>query len=129
MRIALAAAVTVWTLVAWGGRIGLLVGDEGPWTWVRVGGSILVGLFAAATLVVPALEGARRPALIVFSVFTVVLWTRSLIVNWVGDGSLPFKLVHTVLALGFFALAWWSFTFATTGDAEPDQAQVGSGVV
>jgi hypothetical protein len=65
----------------------------------------------------PALEGARKPTLIVFAVFTVVLWIRSLIVNWQGEGSLPFKLVHTILALGFFALAWWAVSFArATGD-------------
>jgi hypothetical protein len=54
-------------------------------------------------------------------VFTVVLWIRSLIVSWAGDGSLPFKMVHTVLALGFFALALWAFTYATTTD-DPEAA-------
>jgi hypothetical protein len=125
MRIALAVAIAVWTLLAWGGRIGLLTSGEGVAAWLRIGGSLAIGLFAAATLVVPHLEGARKWALIVFSVFTVLLWARSLIVNWVGDGSLPFKLVHTVLALGFFALAWWAFTFATSPPAaEPETSAV-----
>jgi hypothetical protein len=113
MRVALGVAIAVWTLAAWGGRIGLLTSEEGLSAWVRIGGSLLVGLFAAATLLIPQLEGARKWALIVFSVFTVILWVRSLIVNWAGDGTLPFKLVHTVLALGFFALAVWAFAFAT----------------
>jgi tellurite resistance protein TehA-like permease len=113
MRVALGIAIAVWTLAAWGGRIGLLTSEEGLSAWIRIGGSLLIGLFASATLLIPQLAGARKWALIVFSVFTVVLWARSLIVNWAGDGSLPFKLVHTVLALGFFALAWWAFTFAT----------------
>ena len=113
MRVALAIAITVWTLVAWGGRIGLLTSGEGLGAWLRIGGSLLVGVFAAASLAFPQLEPLRRLALIVFSVFTVVLWIRSLAVNWAGDGSLPFKLVHTILALGFFALAWWAYTFAT----------------
>jgi hypothetical protein len=118
MRIALAIAITVWTLAAWGGRIGLLTSDEGGLgTWIRIGGSIVIGLFAAATLVIPQLEAARKPALVVFSIFTVVLWTRSMIVNWTGSGSLPFKLVHTVLAIGFFALAWWAFNTATGSGA------------
>ncbi len=123
MRIALAAAIAVWTLVAWGGRIGLLTSGEGVGAWLRIGGSLLIGLFAAATLVVAQLEGARRWALILFSVFTVVLWARSLIVNWLGDGSLPFKLVHTVLAAGFFALVWWAVTYVTSqasNDPEPE---------
>lgn len=112
MRVALAFAITVWTLIAWGGRIGLLTSDEGWGSWLRIGGSLLIGLFAAATLVVPRLKPARRPALIVFSMFTVVLWSRSLIVNWAGSGSLPFKLVHTVLAAGFFGLAVWAYLVA-----------------
>lgn len=113
MRVALAIAIIVWTLAAWGGRIGLLTSDEGLWSWVRIGGSLLIGLLAAATLVISPLEGVRKPVLIVFAVFTVVLWIRSLAVNWMGDGSLPFKLVHTVLALGFFTLAWWAYSVAT----------------
>lgn len=115
-RIALAVAITVWTLVAWGGRIGLLTSDDGGiGTWIRIGGSIVIGVFAAATLVIPRLAGIRKPALVVFSIFTVVLWVRSMIVNWTGSGTLPFKLVHTVLAIGFFALAWWAFRIATGG--------------
>lgn len=127
MRTALAIGIAVWTLVAWGGRIGLLTSGEGPGAWLRIGGSIAIGLFAAATLLLPQLEGARRPALIVFAVFTVVLWIRSLVVNWTGDGSMPFKIVHTVLAIGFFALAWWAVSFATsTADAEPEAVRSGA---
>jgi hypothetical protein len=122
MRVALGVAIAVWTLAAWGGRIGLLTNDEGVLAWVRVGGSLLVGLFAAATLLVPQLEGARRWALIVFSLFTVILWVRSLIVTWAGDGTLPFKLVHTVLAMGFFTLALWAFWFAT--GSTPSDAEI-----
>lgn len=129
MRVALGVAIAVWTLAAWGGRIGLLTSEEGLLAWVRVGGSLLVGLFAAATLLIPQLEGARRWALIVFSLFTVILWVRSLIVNWAGGGTLPFKLVHTVLAVGFFALALWAFAFATgspSSDPETAEAQQGA---
>lgn len=112
MRGALAAAITLWTLLAWGGRIGLLTSDEGVGAWVRIGGSLLIGLFTAAALVIPRLEPVRRPTLYVFALFTVALWIRSLVVNWTGDGSMPFKLVHTVLALGFFALSAWAVVIA-----------------
>ena len=115
MKIALAIAITVWTLAAWGGRIGLLTSDEGWGSWVRIGGSLLIGLFAAATLVVPQLEPARKAALITFAMFTVVLWTRSMFVTWTGSGSLPFKLVHTVLAAGFYALSVWAWLVAVEG--------------
>lgn len=128
MRFALAIGITVWTLAAWGGRIGLLTSGEGIGAWIRIGGSLLIGLFAAATLAFPQLEPARKPALLVFSVFTVFLWVRSLIVNWVGDGSLPFKLVHTVLALGFFALAWWAYSYAASlPETAPEPEAVASG--
>lgn len=128
MRVALAIAITVWTLVAWGGRIGLLTSGEGIGAWLRIGGSLGIGLFAAAALAFPQLENARRPALILFSVFTLVLWVRSLIANWVGDGSLTFKLVHTVLALGFFALAWWAYSYAASAvetASEPEAIKSG----
>ncbi len=124
MRVALAVAIGAWTLVAWGGRIGLLTSDEGLGAWLRIGGSLVVGGLAVATLLVPQLEPARRAALTLFSVFTVVLWVRSLIVNWIGDGSLPFKLVHTVLALGFFALAWWAYSVAPSTPVSDAQAHV-----
>lgn len=123
MRIALGVAIASWTLIAWGGRIGLLTTGEGIGAWLRIGGSLLVGFFAAASLLIPQMEGTRRAALIVFSVFTMLLWVRSMVVNWVGDGPLPFKLVHTVLAVGFFALAWWAFTFSDSApETEPQDA-------
>jgi hypothetical protein len=129
VRIALAVAIAVWTLAAWGGRIGLLTSDEGDiGTWIRIGGSLALGLFASAALVIPQLEGVRRPALVVFSVFTVILWIRSMIVNWTGSGSLPFKLVHTVLAVGFFALAWWAFAQAVSeGTSVPGPSEASTG--
>lgn len=126
MRVALAIAIAVWTLVAWGGRIGLLTSGEGVGAWLRIGGSLAVGMFAAAALVLPQLEPVRKPALIVFSLFSVVMWGRSLLVNWAGDGSLPFKLVHTVLALGFFVLAVWAYGFATSSVRAHSPAEVSS---
>lgn len=122
MRVALGVAIGVWTLAAWGGRIGLLTSGEGFGSWLRIGGSLLIGLFTAAALLIPQLETMRRPALIVFSVFTVIIWARSLIVNWTGDGSLPFKLVHTILALGFFALVWWGMSYLASSTDQPEAA-------
>lgn len=109
----LALAIVVWTGAAWGGRVGLLTGSEDYWAWARIGGSIVIGAGAALVLLVPGLARARTPVLLLFSGWTALLWARSLIVNWLGSGSIPFKLVHTVLALGFFALAWWAAAAAT----------------
>lgn len=122
MRVALGVSIVVWTLAAWGGRIGLLASGEGLGAWLRIGGSIAVGLGAAATLLIPQWDAGRKPVLIVFAVFTIVLWLRSLIVTWTGDGSMPFKTVHTVLAVGFFALALWAVAYAlssASGDRSP----------
>lgn len=108
MARALAVAIAVWTGIAWGGRIGLLAAGENGWAWLRIAGSIFIGLLAFVVLVTPRLEWGRRPVLALFAVWTTVLWARSLVVNWAGTGSLPFKLVHTVLAAGFLALAAWA---------------------
>lgn len=122
-RWTLAVTIVAWTLIAWGGRIGLLTGAEEWWSWLRIAGSLLIGVVAAAALVTPWLYPVMRPVLYVLAAWSVVLWTRSLVVNWIGSGSLPFKLVHTVLAFGFYAIAWWAVATAARGNpvAGPDQ--------
>lgn len=109
MKTALGLAIAILTVAAWGGRIGLLTESEaGLSDWLRIGGSLLIGLSTATILLVPVLERFRRPALIVFAIWSVVLWARALVVNWAGGGTVPFKLVHTFLALAFFGLAVWA---------------------
>ncbi len=102
----LAVLVLAWTLVSWGGRIGLLTAAEttDPWSLLRIGGSVVVGLAVAVALwVAPGRSTALRG---VFVAWTVLLWGRSLVVTWIAPPSLPFALVHTVLAVGWFLLAW-----------------------
>jgi len=103
-------AILVWTAFSWGGRIGLLTDSDAAAvaTWLRVGGSIVIG-------VVTAYSTWRRPSIhpavaVVFTAWTVVLWTRSLVVTWIDPPSPAFALVHTVLAAVWFLLAWavWS---------------------
>ena len=119
MNLLLAVSVVAWTLLAWGGRIGLLTeGEAAAWDWLRIGGSILIGLGAGAALYFLEGGGVRSAILYVFAAWTVVIWGRSMVVNWAGSGSLPFKLVHTALAVGFFVLAWLSVASAA-GDAIP----------
>lgn len=103
----LAALVAAWTLLSWGGRIGLLTTAEvdDPWSLLRIGGSLLVGLATAGLL---ALAPDRADWLRwVFVAWTVLLWSRSLVVTWTDPPSMAFGLVHTVLAVGWFLLAWW----------------------
>jgi hypothetical protein len=114
----LAAAVLLWTGVAWGGRIGLLTDGDGRSDLLRIGGSLLLGLATAIALAMPSLRPRSAPQLYLFAVWTVGLWLRSLVVTWTGSGSLPFKLVHTILAIGFFILAYlvWKVARSRTGD-------------
>lgn len=132
MNVLLASSIVVWTLVAWGGRIGLLTeGEAAAWDWLRIGGSIVIGLAAGAALYF--LDGGvvRSSVLYGFAIWTFVIWGRSLVINWTGSGSLPFKLVHTALAIGFFVLASLSVAAAggdpVTAPDEADGQQQGDG--
>lgn len=117
------AGAAVWTFIAWGNRIGLLTGDErnDPWTWIRVGGSLILGVLL--TIVAVLLWRGGEPAgwmRVVFAVFLVlmlVIWTRSAISVLSGDESVSFKVVHVVLAVisvGFGALLVRTGTRHTT---------------
>jgi hypothetical protein len=103
----LAIAIAAWTLLSWGGRIRLLTdAEQGDLAnWVRIGGSLIVGLAAAAVIFWAQGSGVERWVLTLFAAWSVALWARSLITVWGGDQSLAFKTVHTVLAAGFFVLA------------------------
>ncbi len=113
----LAIAVAAWTLLSWGGRIRLLTdaeqGDLG--NWLRIGGSIVIGLGAAAVLLWARGTGLERWILTLFAAWSLALWVRSLITVWGGDQSLAFKIVHTVLALGFFVLAGLALSVGWAG--------------
>lgn len=112
----LAWAIILWTLIAWGGRIGLLTGGEDLWGWIRIVGSLALAGAAGAVLLVPAWSRYRRPVLLLFSAWTSVIWSRSMFVNWVESGTVAFKLVHTALALGFLVLVVWSVRATTRRD-------------
>jgi hypothetical protein len=125
----LAAEVLLWTVVAWGGRIGLLTDGDGWSDLLRIGGSLLIGLATAIALAMPSLRHRAAPMFYLFAFWTTALWLRSMVVTWTGSGSLPFKLVHTVLAIGFFILAYlvWKVARSRTGD-EPALSPEVSGV-
>lgn len=119
-RIVLALAIAAWTLITWGGRIRLLTdADQSSiGNWTRIGGSIVVGLVAAAVLVWAHDGALERWALTVFAVWSSIIWLRSLLSVWAGEQSLAFKVVHTVLATGFFLLSFFAIRvgwFSSTG--------------
>lgn len=119
----LAVLVAAWTLVSWGGRIGLLTAPEldDPWSLVRIGGSLLVGLTTAAVLAFAPEPAARWAVGLrwVFVAWTVLLWSRSVVVTWVAPPSIAFGVVHTVLAVGWFLLAWWVAPLGRDPDRQP----------
>lgn len=108
----LAAAILAWTVIAWGGRVGLLTSGDDWADITRIAGSIVVGVAAAVALYAGRPGRWMRATLYGFVIWTVAIWGRSLVVNWTGPGSLPFKLVHTVLALGFLSLSVWVWATA-----------------
>lgn len=109
-RTFLAAAVAVWTLLTWGSRIRLLTDAEqaDPGSWLRIGGSLLIGTVVVAVLLLAPGGGLERWTLTIFAVWSVVLWARSAVVVLPADHSVAFKTVHALLAAGFFLLAYWA---------------------
>jgi hypothetical protein len=118
----LAAGVLLWTGVAWGGRIGLLTDGDGWTDLLRIGGSLLIGVVTAIALAVPSLRPRWTPLFYLFAIWTTGLWLRSMVVTWTGPGSLPFQLVHTILAAGFLGLAYLVWRVARTREEETSPA-------
>jgi hypothetical protein len=104
-RVALwAAGAALWTFIAWANRIGLLTGDEAsdPWTWIRVGGSLLFGLALAGVAVTLwrgwPFSGWMAGIFVGFGILMLVIWLRSAFSVMGDDESSAFKAVHIVLA-------------------------------
>lgn len=110
VRVWLAIAILGWTTLTWAGRIRLLTDAEqtDPANLVRIGGSIAIGLLAAAVVLFLPGGGIERWVLTLFAGWSAAIWVRSLVTVWTSPNSLPFRLVHTVLAAGFFVLAAWA---------------------
>lgn len=113
----LAVAIAAWTLLSWGGRIRLLTdAEQGDLAnWARIGGSLVIGLTAAAVIFWAQGSGLERWGLTLFAAWSVAVWARSLITVWSGDQPAAFKTVHTVLAAGFFVLAYLALRVGWAG--------------
>jgi hypothetical protein len=115
----LAALIAVWAAVTWGGRIGLLAGDETLVAKAR----IAISLLAAATAVIGLLQRGswRKPAVGFYVVVTLAVWGTS-VISVMGDpaSSIAFKAVHLVLAAVSVALAGivWNVVFRRS-ESEP----------
>jgi hypothetical protein len=99
--------ILAWTLVSWGGRIRLLtdVDANDLWSWARIGGSFVVGVVAGLAMI---LGKGGRPMAVLFAVWTVPIWARSLFTVWTETNTIGFRLVHTALAGVWFGLVAWS---------------------
>lgn len=118
----LGVAILGWTLLAWGGRIGLLDRSDGWADWARIYGSIIVGVVVAVVLWLRPPSRIQLGGLYLFAAWTAVIWVRSMVVNWTGGGTFAFKLVHTALAVGFALLTWLAISFARRDlVSRPDQ--------
>lgn len=98
-------AILVYTLASWGGRIGLLTDVDGGnlWSWVRIGGSFVVGIVTWLSFVT---NRWQRPMAFFFAGFTTLIWIRSLVVVWTEPAnSLAFNMVHTGLAALWLVMA------------------------
>ena len=117
-------AILVWTLVSWGGRIGLLTEPEtaDPASWARIAGSLAVGTGAAVLLMAGLLP---RLASWAFAVWSAAIWGRSLLVVWTEQNTAGFRLVHTALAVVWITLA--VLAVRLYGFRRPPAVEAGSG--
>ncbi len=109
-QVRLAALIGLWAAITWGGRIGLLAGDETLVAKARIGVSLGVALVAVIGLA----TGSRwmRAGVGVYSVVTGLVWVTSG-ASVLGDAasSIQFKVVHLVLAgvsIALATMAWVS---------------------
>lgn len=103
----LALLIAVWTAFTWGGRIGLLTGDESGWAKLRIVASLVLAVVAVIGLV---RRGAwRRNAIAAYAAGVFTVWGSSMVsVMTDPTTSVPFRLVHAFLALGSTALAGYA---------------------
>ncbi len=120
-----AVVVVLWAAVTWGTRIGLLTDAEAadPLTWLRVGGSLATAFAAAVVL------GFGVPAAWVVGVYglwAVGVWGTSLMSVWTDPHPLGFRLVHTLLAVASWLVAWAAWR-AVRRSRRPVQEPVAGG--
>ncbi len=127
-----------WTLFVWGGRLRNLWQEPGPLADVSrwsLAGSII---FSVLGLVVLGLwlaggRGPLRAVVAVLAAFTTVIWLIRAVDIAIGDHSVPFIVVHVVLAVVSIALAVLAMrsvssaapVIASSGADEPGRSPVG----
>lgn len=97
-------AIAAWAAVTWGGRIGLLADFGDLVAWARIAVSVAVAIGAAVALLRPS--PASRALLWAYAGVTGIVWLTSLVSVWTRSNTVPFRLVHTLLAAVSFVLAF-----------------------
>lgn len=102
-RISLAWSIGLWALVTWGGRIAIVfdTGSDAADRW-RIAIAVLTAVAAVLTL---ATDRVARPTVTTYALVSGVIWVRSSISVIGGGGTVPFQVVHAVLATVSVALA------------------------
>lgn len=109
-----------WTLVLWAGRLDLawtITDDSTAAKWlatIPVAVFVLFALVAALTVLrrggrLPdgTLDRAARRAVGILAAWTIGYWIVRLPMILTNDHPIPFKLVHTVLAVISWSIAGW----------------------
>lgn len=117
----LAALIAIWAAITWGGRIGLLAGDETLAAKARIAISLLAAVVAVVGLLMRG--PVRKPAIGFYVVVTLAVWLTS-VVSVVSDpaSSTAFRAVHVALAGVSIAVAGiaWRLVFRPS---EPEPAR------
>jgi hypothetical protein len=98
------AALGLWTLFSWVNRLrNITSSDESAWWYLPA------LLFVAGGVLCLVAFWRGREAYVTplrtFAVLGSVYWVVRTVMVWFGDWSGTFKAVHTILAVGFLALA------------------------
>lgn len=121
------AVFAMWTLLVWGNRVSNVLRDSGLDTGERLGSLVLpaifvvVGLLAAAAIVVPMPESTARRLVGISVGATVVVWAVRAPMIALADHDVAFIIVHVVLAVVSVALGWWAWTSVTKWAACPTE--------
>lgn len=98
-----------WTVLIWLNRGGNIARDGDLDAIEKVGAGAVAFVFVVVGIVMMRSWRLQRPSrtrvVYALAAFTVALWAYRSVAIWVHDHELPFKVVHTVLAVVSAALA------------------------
>ncbi len=119
------AALAAWTVLTWGNRLHLAWGDDALDVGAKVAATVPVAVFCALGLAAgvvvlrpgAVLDGRGRTLVRGLAAWTIGYWLVRLPLILLGDSSVGFEVVHTVLAAVsvVLAVASWRATAAVAG--------------